>query len=114
MPQLSDPADRLVPQAGVSVALWLYGRGGTAPARAQHLDSRYVDMRRYLDIYSYLRTEGEVMRKPEGEGVAQSMGRSSTGSRVPATPSPLPEHRPLSSSSTSSTTAREEECFVVP
>ena len=37
MPQLSDPADRLVPQAGVSVALWLYGRGGTAPARAQHL-----------------------------------------------------------------------------
>ena len=43
------------------------------------------------------------MRKPEGEGVAQSMGRSSTGSRVPATPSPLPEHRPLSS--LSSTTA---------
>ena len=37
MPQLSDPADCLVPLAGVSVALWLYGRGGTAPARAQHL-----------------------------------------------------------------------------
>ena len=53
MPQLSDPADRLVPQAGVSVALWLYGRGGTAPARAQHLDSRYVDIRRYLQLSTH-------------------------------------------------------------
>ena len=53
------------------------------------------------------------MRKPEGEGVAQSMGRSSTGSRVPATPSPLPEHFPLSSLASRYYGSREEECLVV-
>lgn len=71
----------------ITIFSGLYRRRCTA-SKQRNLVTKLVTVENILHLPAPM-TEGQVMRKPLGDGVAHNIGRSLT-SLVPAVPRPLP------------------------